>query len=155
MSDCSLTFSRKNEIPAAPGLSPPQQSSQSAFESRRRITHRSMTTPADVIVGPHQQRARRGGDGSWRGGEVYFVTDGERTTFRSFLGRYLATQGMTPPEKSIPGSLARFLASLIESVWKLLRLKSEPPLTRFAAAIMSRHCTIRIDKIKRDMGINP
>lgn len=90
-----------------------------------------------------------------RGGEVYFVTDGERTTFRSFLGRYLSTQGITPPEKSIPGSVARFLASLIEGVWKLLRLKGEPPLTRFAAAIMSRHCTIRIDKIKRDMGYKP
>ena len=34
-------------------------------------------------------------------------------------------------------------------------LSGEPPLTRFAAAIMSRHCTIRIDKIKKDMGYKP
>jgi nucleoside-diphosphate-sugar epimerase len=90
-----------------------------------------------------------------QGGEVYFVTDNEDTTFRDFLGRYLATQKITPPQKSIPGSLARGLAFLIEGIWKLLRLKSEPPLTRFAAAIMSRHCTIRIDKIKEDMGYKP
>lgn len=90
-----------------------------------------------------------------RGGEVYFVTDDEKTTFREFLGRYIATQGIQPPAKSIPGALARTLAVVIEGIWKLLRLKGEPPLTRFAAAIMSRHCTIRIDKIKRDMGYKP
>ncbi len=90
-----------------------------------------------------------------RGGEAYFVTDGEPTTFRSFLTRYLATQGITPPGKSIPGAVARALAYVIEGIWKLLRLRSEPPLTRFAAAIMSRHCTIRIDKIRKDLGYKP
>lgn len=90
-----------------------------------------------------------------RGGEAYFVTDGERTTFREFLGRYIATQGIAVPEKSVPGWLARSLAFVIEGVWRLLRLKGEPPLTRFAAAIMSRHCTIRIDKIRKDLGYKP
>jgi hypothetical protein len=90
-----------------------------------------------------------------RGGEAYFVTDGEPTTFRSFLTRYLATQGVTPPGKSIPGAVARALAFLVEGIWKLLRLKSEPPLTRFSAAIMSRHCTIRIDKIRKELGYKP
>ncbi|MBX3722609.1 MAG: NAD-dependent epimerase/dehydratase family protein [Turneriella sp.] len=89
------------------------------------------------------------------GGEVYFVTDDEKTTFREFLGRYIATQGIQPPGKSIPGAVARALAAVVEGIWKLLRLKNEPPLTRFAAAIMSRHCTIRIDKIRRDMGYKP
>jgi len=90
-----------------------------------------------------------------RGGEVYFVTDGEPTTFRNFLTRYLATQDIQPPGKSVPGAVARGLAFIIESVWKLFRLSGEPPLTRFAAAIMSRHCTIRIDKIRKDMGYKP
>lgn len=90
-----------------------------------------------------------------KGGEAYFVTDGERTTFRDFLGRYLKTQGITAPQKSVPGFVARSLAFVVEGIWKILRLKSEPPLTRFAAAIMSRHCTIRIDKIRRDMGYKP
>lgn len=90
-----------------------------------------------------------------RGGEAYFVTDGENTTFRSFLTRYLATQGITPPAKSIPGFVARALAFVVEGIWKLLRIGSEPPLTRFAAAIMSRHCTIRIDKIRKELRYKP
>ena len=90
-----------------------------------------------------------------RGGEAYFVTDGENTTFRSFVTRYLATQGITPPAKSIPGFVARALAFVVEGIWKLLRIGSEPPLTRFAAAIMSRHCTIRIDKIRKELRYKP
>lgn len=90
-----------------------------------------------------------------KGGEAYFVTDGEDTTFRSFLTRYLATQQIVPPNKSIPGAVARALAFVVEGIWKILRLKKEPPLTRFAAAIMSRHCTIRIDKIRKEMGFKP
>ncbi len=90
-----------------------------------------------------------------KGGEAYFVTDGEQTTFREFLSRYLATQGITAPRKSIPGFLARALAWVVEGIFRVLRLKSEPPITRFAAAIMSRHCTIRIDKIRHELGYKP
>ncbi len=89
------------------------------------------------------------------GGQAYFVTDDEVATFREFLTALLKTQHITPPDKSIPGWLARTLAAMIESIWKLFRLKSEPPLTRFAAAIMSRDCTIRIDKARRELGYEP
>ncbi len=59
------------------------------------------------------------------------------------------------PKTSIPGPLARGLARILESVWKLLRLNSEPPLTRFAAAMASSECTIRIDKARAELGYEP
>lgn len=89
------------------------------------------------------------------GGQAYFVTDGPVTTFRKFLTALLRTQGVTPPDKSIPGWLARMLAAVVEVFWKLLGIKSEPPLTRFAASIMSRDCTIRIEKARRELGYEP
>ena len=90
-----------------------------------------------------------------RAGEAYFVTDDENMTFREFLTSYLKTQGVRLPDKSIPGWLARAAAAGLEGVWKALPLRSAPPLTRFAASITSRECTINIDKIKRDMGYRP
>lgn len=90
-----------------------------------------------------------------KSGNAYFVTDGEATHFRPFLTAYLATQGINPPAKSVPGWLARFLGLLLETIWKLFRSRNEPPLTRFAAAIMSRSCTIRIDKARSDLGYKP
>ncbi|MBM9579454.1 NAD-dependent epimerase/dehydratase family protein [Leptospira sp. 201903070] len=88
-------------------------------------------------------------------GKAYFVTDDEIFHFRNFLESLLLTQNVTAPTRSIPGWLARFLARIIEGVWKLLRIQNEPPLTRFSASIMSRDCTIKIDNAKKDLGYKP
>jgi nucleoside-diphosphate-sugar epimerase len=47
------------------------------------------------------------------------------------------------------------LGRVIETTWKILGLKSEPPLTHFAAAMASSDCTIRIDKVRAELGYNP
>ncbi|WP_061224018.1 NAD-dependent epimerase/dehydratase family protein [Leptospira weilii] len=90
-----------------------------------------------------------------RGGKAYFVTDDEVFNFRNFLESLLATQKVVAPNRSIPGWLARFLARILERVWKLFRIKNEPPLTRFSASIMSQDCTIKIDNAKKDLGYSP
>ena len=63
-----------------------------------------------------------------RGGRAYFVTDGDPLPFRDFVGELIATQGVTPPEGSVPTAVARALAATGETAWKLL------PLRRRAAA---------------------
>jgi nucleoside-diphosphate-sugar epimerase len=89
------------------------------------------------------------------GGNAYFVTDAGITTMREFLSALLATRNVSPPEKSIPGWLARTLGALTETSWRALGKTSDPPLTRFAAAMMSRDCTIRTDKAQRELGYAP
>src|SRR3569832_1454477 len=56
-----------------------------------------------------------------QGGETYFITDGEESTFREFLSALLATQGLTPPERSVPSGVARALATVVEGAWRLVR----------------------------------
>lgn len=90
-----------------------------------------------------------------RGGEAYFVTDEGTTTMRSFLTELLATRGVTPPDKSIPGWLARGLGAFLETAWRIIGIRKEPPLTRFAASIMSRDCTIKSEKARRELGYEP
>jgi hypothetical protein len=89
------------------------------------------------------------------GGNAYFVTDAGVTQMREFLTALLATRKLTPPDKSIPGWLARTLGAVTETAWRALSLRSDPPLTRFAASMMSRDCTIRIDKAQRELGYAP
>ena len=90
-----------------------------------------------------------------RGGEAYFVTDDEPTTVREFLTALLDTQGIKMPKMSIPSFAARMLGITIETVWRFLRLKSEPPLTHFAAAMASSDCTININKARAELGYAP
>jgi|SoiMethySBSTD1v2_1073268.scaffolds.fasta_scaffold254350_3 nucleoside-diphosphate-sugar epimerase len=89
------------------------------------------------------------------GGNAYFVTDEGVTPMREFLTALLATRNLKPPAKTIPGWLARTLASVTETAWRALGKTSDPPLTRFAAAMMSRDCTITIDKARRELGYEP
>ncbi len=89
------------------------------------------------------------------GGEAYFVTDDEIVTIRDFMTRLVATRGVDVPDRSVPGFVLRGAAFALEKIWRALRLRSAPPVTRFAIAIMSRDCTIIIDKAKRELGYRP
>jgi nucleoside-diphosphate-sugar epimerase len=89
------------------------------------------------------------------GGNAYFVIDAGNAQMRDFLTALLATRKLTPPDKSIPGWLARTLAAATEATWRALGKTSDPPLTRFAAAMMSRDCTIKADKAQRELGYQP
>ena len=89
------------------------------------------------------------------GGNAYFVTDDGTTQMHDFLTALLATRKLTPQEKSIPGWLARMLAAVTETMWRALGKTSDPPLTRLAASMMSRDCTIRTDKAQRELGYQP
>jgi nucleoside-diphosphate-sugar epimerase len=90
-----------------------------------------------------------------RPGEVYFVTDGEPVVFREFVGELLATQGVAPPERSIPAGLASLLAAGGELAWAHLPLPGAPPVTRLAYWLSAQECTIRIDKARRELGYAP
>jgi nucleoside-diphosphate-sugar epimerase len=90
-----------------------------------------------------------------RAGEAYFVTDGDRVVFREFVSALIETQGVEPPTRSVPSAVAAAMAAASETVWRLLRLGGEPPLTRFAFWVSSQECTIDISKARRELGYEP
>jgi nucleoside-diphosphate-sugar epimerase len=90
-----------------------------------------------------------------RGGQVYFVTDGEPVRFREFVSALLATQGVEAPSRSIPTWVAGPLAVACERIFRLAPLQGQPPLTRFTYWVTSQECTINIDKARRELGYRP
>ena len=112
--------------------------------------HRTSTTHVENTVEGLVLGATHG-----RPGNVYFVTDGEPVVFREFVSDLLATQGVEPPSRSIPGWAASALASAGEAVWRLAPLPGRPPLTRFAYWVSAQECTIRIDKAREQLGYAP
>jgi nucleoside-diphosphate-sugar epimerase len=89
------------------------------------------------------------------GGNAYFVVDEGVTPMREFLTALVGTRQLKPPDKAIPGWLARTLGSVTETAWRVMGKTSDPPLTRFAASAMSRDCTITSDKARRELGYEP
>jgi nucleoside-diphosphate-sugar epimerase len=108
------------------------------------------TTHVDNIVAGLLVAAERG-----RAGESYFVTDGDRVVFREFVTAMLATQGVEPPDRSLPAWTATPLARISEAAWRLLPLPGAPPMTTFRAWLLTQECTIDISKARAELGYEP
>jgi nucleoside-diphosphate-sugar epimerase len=90
-----------------------------------------------------------------RPGEAYFVTDGKPVVFRDFVTAMLETQGVEPPDRSLPAWTAAPLARVAETAWKLLPLSGDPPMTRFRSWLLTQECTIEIGKAREQLGYRP
>ena len=90
-----------------------------------------------------------------RPGEAYFITDGKPVVFREFITALLETQGIEPPDRSLPGWVAAPMARVCEAAWRILPLSGEPPMTRFRSWILTQECTIEIGKAREQLGYEP
>jgi nucleoside-diphosphate-sugar epimerase len=90
-----------------------------------------------------------------KGGQIYFITDDEISTLNNFFTTLFSTQGIIIKAGSMPAWLVNGAASIVEPIWKLLGIKSAPPITKTAAYLMSCDCTIRNDKAKQELGYQP
>jgi nucleoside-diphosphate-sugar epimerase len=90
-----------------------------------------------------------------KGGEAYFITDDETSTFKSFFTQLFASQGIEVKAGNVPKIVIRGVASVLNFWYKLLQIKSAPMITKHTAALMSSHCTLKSDKAKRELGYKP
>lgn len=112
--------------------------------------HRTATTHVDNTVEGLVLAATRGRD---RG--VWFVTDGGSVVFRDFLGDLVRTQGVEPPERSVPRPVGRAVGVAAEALWRTLPLPGRPPVTRFATWVASDECTLSIRRAREELGYEP
>ena len=88
-------------------------------------------------------------------GQAYFVLDDGDVSMKEMITGMAASRGLELPDKSIPGWLAGAIGSVSEFAWRTFNLKGEPPLTRHAAMVMSRDCTLKGDKARAEMNYTP
>lgn len=90
-----------------------------------------------------------------RGGEAYFIADTEQSTLKGFISSLLATRGVTAPDKSVSFGIAWTMAGLMGAVWRVLRLKGEPPITRQMLRLIGKPFTISTRKAQIELGYTP
>jgi 2-alkyl-3-oxoalkanoate reductase len=66
-----------------------------------------------------------------RNGGLYFITDQEESTVRDFFATLFTKLGLNIPKVSLPKFLVWPVATVVESVWRLFQLHSNPPISRF------------------------
>lgn len=88
-------------------------------------------------------------------GEVYNITNGEPRTFRDLIEETLRGLGYPIRYRKIPAPLVSAISSSLECIYKRLKLKGEPALTRYTYYLLRYSQTLDISKAERDLGYRP
>ncbi len=100
----------------------------------------------------HLQAADALSDDSSLAGRAYFISQREPVNCWQWIDEILALANMPPVRKSISLPAAWTLGAAFEMIYKLLRLKGEPPMTRFLAAQLATSHYFDITRAREDFG---
>jgi len=88
-------------------------------------------------------------------GRAYFISNGEPRPLREIINALLKAAGAPPVHASIPFPLAYLIGAVCEGAWPLLKLKGEPPLTRFLAEQLHTTHWYSMEPARQDFGYEP
>ena len=88
-------------------------------------------------------------------GRAYFISQGEPVNCWSWIDEILALAGLPSVNKSISLRAAWRLGAICESVYTLLPVQREPPMTRFLAAQLATSHWFDITRAREDFGYRP
>ncbi len=113
------------------------------------------TVYAENAADAHLQAADALAPGSPVAGRAYFITQGEPVNCWGWINELLDMAGLGPVQRSISLRAAWRLGAVFENVYRLLRLRGEPPMTRFLAAQLARSHYFDITRARNDFGYEP
>lgn len=88
-------------------------------------------------------------------GKAYFVSQDDPWPASKISNAILAAAGLPPVTRRLPVWLAYAIGTLAEATYKLLRIQSEPLVTRFVVQQMSAAHWYDISAARRDLGYSP
>lgn len=94
-------------------------------------------------------------DSTRAAGKAYFINEPEPVNLWDWVNLLLTRAGLPPVQKRISRNTAWRIGAVLETVFRLARIQSEPPLTRFVAAQLAGSHSYSIAAAVRDFGYTP
>lgn len=82
----------------------------------------------------------------------YNLTNAEPVDLQALLHRVLAELGLPPPSRRVRVGTALRVATVVEALWRFLRLQGEPPATRFGVGVFAYAKTFDPQRTLNDLG---
>ncbi len=89
------------------------------------------------------------------GGKAYFVSNGDPQPQDRIINGILAAGGLPPVSRRISRRVAWTVGLILEGVYGLFRIQSEPMMTRFVAEQLATAHWYDISAARRDLGYSP
>jgi nucleoside-diphosphate-sugar epimerase len=88
-------------------------------------------------------------------GKPYFISNDEPMPVFDLINKILAAAGVPPVTRSVPVPVAVAAGWMMETVYRLLSITEEPPMTRFVAHQLATSHWFDISAARRDLGYVP
>lgn len=88
-------------------------------------------------------------------GKAYFVTNNEPLPQGEIIARLLSAIGIEVKIRAVPVGIAKTAGAACEFAWRALRLRSEPPVTRFSVEQLATAHWFDTSAAERDFGYRP
>jgi nucleoside-diphosphate-sugar epimerase len=88
-------------------------------------------------------------------GKAYFVGQGENVNLWHSIDELLALVNLPPTKRSISTAAAWRIGATLEAIYHSLRIRGDPPMTRFLAAQLGRSHWFDLSAARRDFGYAP
>jgi nucleoside-diphosphate-sugar epimerase len=109
---------------------------------------RTTELASDALVRPAAEAASPGG-------KAYFISQGKPVKCWDWVDEILALVELPPVEKAMSFRAAWRIGAICEAAYRVLRLKGEPPMTRFLAAQLAMSHWFDIGAARRELGYQP
>ncbi len=143
--------------PGDPNLLPRilEQAKRGRLRIIGKATKKIDTTYVDNAAEAHVLALNKLDIGSPIAGKAYFISQGEPISHEAMINAWLKAAGLPPETRRMPLGLAQFLGSAFETVYSTLRIRREPPLTRFSVELLSTSQWFNIAAARRDLDYSP
>lgn len=88
-------------------------------------------------------------------GRAYFITNDEPVALWEWINALLVALGEPPVTRRLSLGTASAIGAVCESLWRVLPLHGEPPMTRFIAAELAKDHWFNLAAARRDLGYVP
>jgi nucleoside-diphosphate-sugar epimerase len=88
-------------------------------------------------------------------GRAYFISQGDPVNCWDWINEILELAEVEPVRKAISLKSAWRIGAVLETAYRLFRLRSEPPMTRFLAAQLATSHYFDITRARHDFGYEP
>lgn len=88
-------------------------------------------------------------------GNVYFISQDDPVSKWHLVNAFYEIAGLPPLKGQVSGKVAFIAGAVFEFIYKLLGIRSDPPITKFAAKELATSHWFDISRAKKDLGYRP